>query len=387
MKVLLVEPWWGGSHRSWAEGYANASGHDVTVVHAPATAWRWRLRGGAAGLAREVGDAVGRSGHPDVLLVSGLVDVSQLLGFARRTLRPATPVVIYQHESQLVYPTASGSYDAEAALRNWQSWCAADHVVFNSGFHRSAVEAALPSFLAGLPEPDQLDLLPSVVERFAVVPVGIESALVRVKASAAAADRPEPDRPAAGGPLVLWPHRWEPDKDPAAFTAALRRLRRKGLDVRLLLAGEDPPHGPNPRTELLAEFSDWVEATGPFTRSRYLELVERADIVVSCAHHEFFGVGVAEAVAAGCRPVLPRALSYPELIDARWHDLALYDRASYDRAGFGTALEGAVAQWYDGFVPPPGLATSMGRFTWQSVAPLLDATLDRAHPHDSAGGN
>jgi glycosyltransferase involved in cell wall biosynthesis len=52
----------------------------------------------------------------------------------------------------------------------------------------------------------------------------------------------------------------------------------------------------------------WLEA-----RRDYLELMASCDLVVSTARHEFFGVAVLEAVRAGCFPVLPDRLAYPEL--------------------------------------------------------------------------
>jgi hypothetical protein len=43
--------------------------------------------------------------------------------------------------------------------------------------------------------------------------------------------------------------------------------------------------------------------------------------VVSTAIHEFYGIAVMEAAYCGCRPLLPRRLSYPELYDETF----LYD--------------------------------------------------------------
>ena len=49
------------------------------------------------------------------------------------------------------------------------------------------------------------------------------------------------------------------------------------------------------------------------SRAEYCRLLGRGDIVVSTARHEFFGIAVLEAVYAGCRPLVPARLSYPEL--------------------------------------------------------------------------
>ncbi|MFV0258664.1 MAG: DUF3524 domain-containing protein, partial [Acidimicrobiales bacterium] len=145
-RILLVEPWLAGSHRAWAEGYREASRHDVDLVGLPGRTWRWRMRGGAVPLAAAVDAWVAEHGRPDALLVSGMVDVAQLVGLARRSLTGpvATPVVVYQHENQLRHATPDGAVDTEAALRAWTSWVAADTVLFNSDVHRRAVVDAIP---------------------------------------------------------------------------------------------------------------------------------------------------------------------------------------------------------------------------------------------------
>jgi len=54
------------------------------------------------------------------------------------------------------------------------------------------------------------------------------------------------------------------------------------------------------------------------SRQEYIRLLKQGDIVVSTANHEFYGISVIEAVRAGCRPLLPNRLSYPELFDRRF---------------------------------------------------------------------
>jgi glycosyltransferase involved in cell wall biosynthesis len=382
MRILLVEPWLDGSHRQWAEGYQQASGHRVDIIGLPGQLWRWRLRGGSVPLAAEVAAWVERHGRPDLLLVSGLVDVAQLVGLARRPLG-ATPVVIYQHESQLVYPTASGP-DQEAALRNWLSWCAADLVLFNSDHHRAAVAERLPAFVAQLPDPSHRPFVEPVLDRFEVLPVGLD--LGPFLAPDRQPDRPDgPDRaPDPGperGPRVVWPHRWEADKDPAAFERALAKAEAAGHRFQLILAGPDPAAGSTQAVEARGRigerFGSRVVATGPFDLDRYRRLVASADIVVSCALQENFGIGVVEAVAAGCVPLLPDRLAYPEIIPPRWHQAALYPPGR-----FGTALVECLAELDQRREATVGLAAEMGRFDWAVMADRYDRRLASvaAHP-------
>ena len=47
---------------------------------------------------------------------------------------------------------------------------------------------------------------------------------------------------------------------------------------------------------------------------KYLKILSEADIIVSTAIHEFFGISVVEAIAAGAYPLLPKRLAYPEVL-------------------------------------------------------------------------
>ena len=366
MRILLVEPWLTGSHLAWAEGYRASSGHEVSIVGLPGELWRWRLRGGALPLAEKITTWIDVNGQPDLLLVSGLVDVAEMLGLARRNLSPDVGVVIYQHESQLVYPVADGNFDNGAALRNWMSWCVADLVLFNSYHHMRAVTDALPGFLGGLPDRTHEPMLDRVIGRFEVFPVGVDLGPIPEPDLLAGLDRPTSDRP-----VILWPHRWERDKDPAAFLAALRKVRDAGLDFGLVLAGQDPPSGSTVAAEERAaaeqEFGDHIVAAGELGRDEYLSQLTRCDLVVSCARHEFFGIAVVEAVAAGCVPLLPHALSYPELIRPPWHNSVLYEPGT-----FGSRLVDAVKRIDQLRADTVGLPQSMRRFDWSTMAGVYD---------------
>lgn len=349
--MIVAEPWLGGSHEAWATGLAAHSTHDVAVVGLPARLWRWRLRAGAAPLAAAISAEITAGGTPDLLVVSGLVDVAALLGHLR--LAPGLPVVVYQHESQLLYPTVDGNVDDDVALRNFDSWLAADQVWFNSAFHRTAVVDALPSWSRAQPEPLPVD---AAAAKFDVVPVGVESPKGR---------RGTNDGP----PVIVWPHRWEPDKAPDVFARALDGLAAKGMDFRLVLAGEDPA-GSSARSRILDRHGVRVAAAGPFSRAEYERWLHASDIVVSCAEHEFFGTAVVEALMAGCVPVLPDALSYPELVPAEFQAAALYPVGT-----FGTRLADVVSGLPHHRAATADLAPAMRRFAWPTVSQDYDARI------------
>lgn len=359
MRVLLVEPWFGGSHQAWAEGYAATSSHAVTVISSPGENWRWRLDGSALPLARAIAEELRTGGRPDIVLVSGMTDVARLRGLLVGHLDASVPVAVYQHESQLVYPHSAGG-DRGPALTNWMSWVAADAVFFNSGYHQRAVLDALPSFLDGLPDQTHRSELDEVSARFEVLPLGIDLTWTS----------PTPAGPASGSsspfPVIVWPHRWEEDKDPLAFGRALDRLVNAGLEHRVVLAGGLTASSADLRRQAVGRHQDRVLDTGPFTTDGYRRRLKEADIVVSCARHDFFGAAVIEAVAAGCRPVVPAALAYPE---------TLGEHACYRPGRFGSALEATVRAWHEGVGADAALKTSTRRHCWTHRAEEYDDRL------------
>ena len=344
-RVALVEPYLGGSHRAWAEGYQRRSAHDVELFGLPAIHWKWRMQGAHVTLAPELAAAVAARGPFDAVLASSMTDVAGLLGVARRALADAT-VVLYVHENQLTFPPPRHERDdLTYAMTNWTSMVAADLVVFNSAYHRDEWFGALPRFLARLPDHRHTRLVDAVADRSIVLPVGVDL-------------RPldEIERSAGERPLVLWNQRWEYDKGPVEFATAIERLVDTGLDFDVALAGERPGEDPPELRRLRRVLGGRLVHDGLADIDAYRRLLRRADVVVSTAHHEFFGVAVTEAIYAGAFPVLPDRLVYPERIPPEHHAACLYtgdadlvDRLTWalthptDRAQVATALRPAMA--------------------------------------------
>jgi len=53
MNILLLEPFFTGSHRTWAEDYARYSEYHVELLTLGGHYWKWRMHGGAVTLARK----------------------------------------------------------------------------------------------------------------------------------------------------------------------------------------------------------------------------------------------------------------------------------------------------------------------------------------------
>ncbi len=360
MNVLIVEPWLGGSHAQWAFGYQRASAHRVHVVGLASNRWRWRLRAGAAPLADLVRAHLATVGRPDVIVASSPLDLARLLGLLRRELT-GIPVATYQHESQMLYPNPHGAPANDAnGLYDWFSWLAADAVFFNSDWHRRRVSEELPAFVDRFPDHDHRRYLDDIVGSFETLPLGLDLSWAT----------PGIDRVDGAGPVVLWPHRWEADKDPAAFVRAIDRIADAGIAFRMVLAGEAGPLDDDTRRDVLERHRPRVLASGPFSTEDYHSWVSRSDVVVSCAHHDFFGGAIAEAVAAGCVPVVPDALHYPDLLG---------DSSSaftYRPGSFGTRLAdvlGDVGRWRSKL--PPAMA-AVRRYDWGVMAGVYDLRLE-----------
>jgi glycosyltransferase involved in cell wall biosynthesis len=87
------------------------------------------------------------------------------------------------------------------------------------------------------------------------------------------------------------------------------------------------------------------------SHQEYIKLLCQADIIVSTAIHEFFGISVIEAVRAGCMPVLPNRLSYPELFAAEYlyEDGELQDKLESVLKGFKGLNESEIKDLTDRF--------------------------------------
>lgn len=358
MRIALVEPYHGGSHAAWADGYLANSAHQVTLISHPAQFWKWRMRGSFLTLAELLATDIDANGLPEVIVVSSMTDVASFAG-AIRHVAPGVPIATYFHESQFTYPVSPlDKPDATYPMKNWASAAVSDLVIFNSEYHRSVFRTQAMQFLKSFPDHTHLHRLESVMEDAIVLPVGVE--LAGLVGSTRLAD---------GEPLILWNHRWEHDKDPELLLAIARLLVDRGANFTFAMCGEVFVSVPESFAAVTSALGDHLVHQGWAERGRYEELLLSASVVLSTSLQEFFGVGVVEGIAAGAHPVLPNRLVYPERIS----ELGMEPGGVLYRSASEAAdlIERAVA----GSVDARARDATM-RYDWSLVAPRYDAALE-----------
>jgi glycosyltransferase involved in cell wall biosynthesis len=358
MEILWLDPFHGGSHAAVAAGYAARAAHRVTLLTLPVDGgWRWRMRGGAVTLARMAREAGVR---PDLIVASDMLDLATFRALTADILG-AVPAAVYFHENQLTYPLPPGRQrDLGLAWINYTAALCADAVVFNSAFHRDEFLGALRGLLGRYHDFRELATADAIAAKSHVLHPGVD--LASLDGAAPADD--------GGPPIVLWNGRWEYDKQPGAFFAALEELEGRGAAFRLIVAGEhiDPnaPEFTAARERWAGRIVHWGYAP---TRGTYAALLGRAHVVASAALQEFFGIGVVEALYCGCAPVLPRRLNYPHLVPRELHGACLYD----DQAGMVDLLARALAA-----PAAPGRWRALAEpYGWAQAAPRFDTFFAR----------
>jgi glycosyltransferase involved in cell wall biosynthesis len=358
LDILMLEPYYGGSHRAFADGYRKHSRHNITLHTLPARKWKWRMRGSALKLARDIGQH-----RPDALLATDFLDLAALTAL-RPELLANVPRLAYFHENQLTYPLPDeDERDYQYGFTNITTCLAADRVLFNSRYHLTNFVEAVGDLLGKMPDCVPEGVPEQIEARSEVVPVGVNLREI---------DRIRPEvQPSEGPPLILWNHRWEFDKAPRKFFEAIERLEAEGCDFELAVVGQSFRRCPPVFDWAKERFAHRIRQFGYLpSREDYLRLLLRSDIVVSTAVHEFFGIAVVEAIYAGCVPVLPNRLSYPELLATDGSSPYLYetDEEMVEQLACWCASPRKLRE--------QSLAENVKRFGWEEVAPRLDTVLE-----------
>ncbi|XP_077129131.1 tRNA-queuosine alpha-mannosyltransferase isoform X4 [Ranitomeya variabilis] len=376
MSVLLIEAFYGGSHKQLMD-LLNGEMEGCVLYSLPAKKWHWRARTAALHFMQ----AVPPSDSYRVLFTSSVLNLSELVA-----LRPdlgKLRKVLYFHENQLVYPVRKNQdRDFQYGYNQILSCLVADIVVFNSAFNMESFLTSISKFLKLIPDhrpknleqiirpkcrvvhfpirfPDVSRFLPEhkKISMECLVhhkKVDIHSQNENAKVAATFFGQvmqmtqpwkesvnlmipPEESRCVDDGQVIsepstsnfctesprplhiVWPHRWEHDKDPETFFEIMMKLKDQGLPFCLSVLGETFTDVPEIFSEARISLGSAVLHWGFLpSKDEYFQMLCAADVVISTAKHEFFGVAMLEAVHCGCYPLCPKALVYPEIFPAEY---------------------------------------------------------------------
>jgi glycosyltransferase involved in cell wall biosynthesis len=361
MHILTLEPYYGGSHRAFLDGWTSNSHHRWTTLNLPAHKWKWRMRHSAITLSEQVQTLAAGGAAFDLLFCSDMLNLAEFKGLAPESIRQL-PAVVYFHENQLTYPVRrEDERDLHFGMINCTTALVADQVWFNSAFHRDSFFGALKVLLHRMPDYNHVEVVDILARKSVVYPQGI-------------AESPARGTRTPGPPRILWVARWEHDKNPELFFRAMRQLKDDGFDFHLSVIGEQFSEMPPIFSEARLSLGDRIDRWGyQPTRSEYERALAEADIIVSTADHEFFGVGVVEAVAAGAHPLLPKRLAYPEIFGS---DEQFFYDGSFE--SLVSCLKALLVRTNEGCLwerRPDRLTHVVEKYYWKNLAPRLDDAL------------
>lgn len=350
MKILLLVPFFTGSHKAWAEGYKKHSSHEVEIFGLAGRHWKWRMHGSAITFAQKLRNA---DFKPDRIITSDMMDVALFKAIANVNV----PIYSYFHENQLTYPWSPTDEDTEKGrdkhygFINYTTALASDKVFFNSQFHKDSFLAAAKGLLRSMPDHQNVDTIEAIESKSSVLYLGMDLHKFDAYKKGNVPNKI---------PVILWNHRWEYDKNPEEFFETLIELKDSAIDFKLIVLGQSygkvPPIFDKAKQELADRiihfgFADSFEA--------YAKYLCMADILPVTNIQDFFGGSIVEAMYCDVYPLLPNRLTYPELLASNFHPQHIYDEK------LKPALQHLLETWssYDS----SNIAHEMKKFDWQEI--------------------
>ncbi|UDQ97445.1 DUF3524 domain-containing protein [Lentisphaerota bacterium WC36G] len=328
LKILAFEPFYGGSHKHFIDDVIKHSEHDWKLMTLPESLWRWRSRTSSIDFFFQLEELKSQLNPDnfDLIFTTSLINVAELKGFCS-DLFNNKKTVCYYHENQLAYPIPQkGKQHIDAALVNIKSALAADELWFNSKHNLDSFTEKISAFSTETPEPLSAKIPDHIKEKAIVMPLGIKAppqSVLNLKIG----HKKEIESPLH----LVWAARWEYDKNFADFFKALLFLEHKNVDFRISVLGVSENFRPKEFDKCFKRFEDRILNWG-FAPSKedYFNILATADLFVSTAIHEFFGISVVEAAMCATPVLLPNRLAYVELFNPKENPQFFYDGTAQD---------------------------------------------------------
>lgn len=325
MKILLVEPFFTGSHRQWALGWQQHSKHKIELLTLPGYHWKWRMHGASVTLAKHFLQLTDK--NFDAIVVSDMLDLSVFKSLIIQHVKNVI-FVLYMHENQLTYPWSKTDVDVQLkrdnhyAFINYTSALIANKIWFNSKYHLESFTSSLPNFLNQFPDFTNEETVAEISEKSSIQYLGLELEKF---------NRLKPDYiQKYSRCLVLWNHRWEHDKNPELFFNTLFELQEQSIDFRLAVLGESFKDTPEIFSQAKQKLSEKIVHWGFVKNEKeYADWLWKADLLPVTSYQDFFGASVVEAIFCNTVPLLPKRLAYPEHLPPKFHTTFFYNENEF----------------------------------------------------------
>ena len=157
-------------------------------------------------------------------------------------------------------------------------------------------------------------------------------------------------------------------------------LKDRGVAFRISVIGEQFREAPEAFEWARQYFAEHIDRWGyQESREQYEQALTQADVFVSTARHEYFGITAVEAILAGAFPLLPRRLAYPEILrlgDDEHAEDFFYDGSVTHLAKKLAALAKRLEKGCLWSEDTKQVTRSMERFTWGNLVGILDRAVD-----------
>jgi len=358
LKILLIEPYYTGSHKKWANDYRRLSNHNVKILSLKGQFWKWRMHGGAVTLADKFNKI---NWKPNLIIATDMLDFTTFLSLTRKKTYNI-PAIIYFHENQISYPWSPNDIDVKKnrdshyGFINYSSALSSDHILFNSNYHMNTFMNELNPFLKNFPDHNELDSINIIKRKSKTLHLGLDLKRFDLKKNK------KNEKPS-----ILWNHRWEYDKNPELFFSILEKVKNEGYKFNLIVIGENFSQSPKIFDRAKKDFKDELIHWGyAKTFELYAELLWRADILPVTSNQEFFGISVMEAIYCGNWPILPNRLTYPELLPEVNHKENIYQ----DEKDLYKKIINAIVNIEN--IRKTKLSSIASKFSWDIMVPVYD---------------
>lgn len=338
------------------------------TLELPPRHFSWRIRGNPLYWSvheREILEA-----DYDVVLATSMVDLATLRGLVPSLASVRT--LLYFHENQFAYPQGSNNASVvEPQMVSLYSALAADELFFNSQFNQDSFLMGCAQLLKKLPDYVPPGIVESLLAKSNVLPVPVSNPCAETK------KRVWPGMPRDKQRRTLrlaWLGRFEYDKGPDRLLGVLSVLEEMQLDYELAVVGQQFRSLPAAFEVIARDYVHRLVYMGYIEgEESFLGFLSEVDIALSTALHEFQGLALIQAAAAGAVPVVPARQVYPEVFPASFLYSSNLEDCSLEASSAAEKIVSLSAGIHSGDIVAP----DMSRFLPAHMASVYSSHLQR----------